>query len=77
MNTQNGEIAIEHGVPIPPKREKLGVGRIVREMQVGDSFVATQRQRNAAFATAHTCGIKLTSRRLDDAEDQIRIWRIK
>jgi len=75
--SSNITIAIEHDVPLPPKRNRIGVTDAVRKMKIGDSFLATQRQRNAAFAAAHGLGVKLTSRRMNDELDQIRVWRIK
>lgn len=75
----NGEIKIEHNIPVPDglHHRASALSRTLRLMNVGDSIVVTQRQRNAAFAIVHKTGVKLASRRINNEEDQIRLWRIK
>jgi hypothetical protein len=69
---------IEKGVPIPPREGRTRPDSFaghLRKMEVGDSIIVNQRQRNGAFASAHTLKIKLLSRQQSDGT--IRIWRIE
>jgi hypothetical protein len=69
---------IEKGIPIETrkgrKREDC-VANIVGKMEIGDSVVATQKQRNGMFAASVYYKVKLLSRTQQDGT--IRIWRIK
>jgi hypothetical protein len=77
MNTEPPP-KIEKGIPIPAQRRALREGSlasVIRKMEVGDSMIVTQKQRNGAFAIAHPLKIKLLSR--TQADGTVRIWRIK
>jgi len=72
----NEPVKIEHGVPIPPKKQsKWAVA--LRAMNVGDSFTVNSRQAVVRVSEiARTiCGYKITTRQIE--QGVIRIWRIQ
>ena len=68
----NGEIKIEAGIPLPPKRHTYPFG----EMKVGDSFFAenTNSVRQGSARASKETGKKFTCRTVDGG---VRAWRIE
>lgn len=75
----NPKLKIEKNVPIPTfggrRSDPNSVSATIRKLKVGESVVLSERQRQAAFAAAHTIKFKLTSRLV--GHNQVRVWRIK
>jgi hypothetical protein len=72
----NGEIPIEHDIPLPSTFVKsTPLGRALNKMKVGDSIVIALKDRPTAISSARYRQIKITTRTI--GENTIRIWRIK
>ena len=73
----NWEIKIEHGIPFPigGKGSASSIRETIKAMEVGDSILVTERQRQACFAAANDFKMKLTSRLVEG--NLVRVWRIK
>jgi len=68
----NMEIKIEKNVPMENDRAK-GVTAILREMEVGDSFVVAEVKRMGIGTCARQVGIEITTRKQPDGT--VRVWR--
>lgn len=69
----NKPIKIEKGIPIAAHPIWGGQTKLLRSMQVGDSFVVPKTKRNGIASCAKSAGIKIVTRSISGAE--IRIWR--
>lgn len=72
----NGEIKIEHGIPIPEKWGASRWKRLIAQMQVGDSFVVQTEVERRAIYHRNKSGVTMTSRKLDKGQGW-RVWRVK
>lgn len=72
----NNDIKIEKGIPLPEPRTIRGsISSVIKKMEVGDSILVTERQRQAAFASAHDVKVKLTSQHVGNGK--VRVWRLQ
>lgn len=70
------QIKLERGIPIPENsRERGGLTTLMRQMEVGDSFLWPRMRLSNAWVTAKRLGIKLTSK--GESATHTRVWRIK
>ena len=67
------DIKIEKNVPVPPSR-KFGMGQIIRELEVGDSFLFTTDKPQNVSAVFKSVGYKSAMR--DQKDGTYRFWRI-
>lgn len=73
--SDNGELKIEKGIPLPNKKGISGsVSDVFKQMAIGDSIVFPAKNRSMMFYLQKTTGFRLTSRRIN--KDEVRIWRI-
>lgn len=73
----NGEMVIEHGIPVPTPGGRDGIYcKVLRKMKVGDSVVLplTTNRANQAAAYAFGGSGKSACRTV---ENGTRVWRIK
>ena len=70
------DISIDKGIPMPERRSGWGkFGNTVREMEVGDSVLVTERGDVPNLqASARRIGLRMTSRKV---EGGWRVWRVK
>ena len=67
---------IEKGIPhVGSRGRQLGFVDALRQLEIGDSFVASGKyKRSQAYAAARRIGIKVSASEI--APDKFRIWRI-
>lgn len=74
----NGELKIDKGIAIPPRRERIGMAATLRRMEVGDSMLIAKEMcgdKNIARMAGYALGIGCyVTRKVDGG---VRIWRIK
>jgi hypothetical protein len=75
MKTLPAEMVMESGIPIPAQRPRSELGKTIVAMKVGNSFVVTDKHRNALYSHARYYGRKISIRACDDG--MIRVWRTK
>ena len=68
------KLVIEHGIPIPPTGNRVGITDALREMLPGDSFLIDLKQRYIVTSCAQKIGIKITCRNI---EGKLRVWRLE
>lgn len=71
-------LPIVKGIPIPGGVYKRGHGLVretLKNLQVGDSFLASNTQANKAQSLAKQLGIEVTTRAAGDGKR--RVWRVK
>ena len=66
---------IEKNIPIPKLIRNGKNINILRQMEIGDSFVFEGKSRSLFLVPARRIGIKLTTRKI--GHDKFRLWRIK
>lgn len=76
----NNEIKIEKNIPIPPGRNKSELGKAIRLLKVGESFLAPANTVHGTISThARRVNIKYTTRvEYPEGKDnipRIRVWR--
>lgn len=69
-------IQLDRGVPIPEQRRRKSYP--FRDMEVGDSFFATETSIVRIHAAARNYkGVRVTCRtRIENGEKGVRVWRI-
>lgn len=69
------DIIIEKGIPIKPILSRVnGVAAVLKQCEVGDSFLWTVKNQSNLHASAKYVGYKIVTRKQPDG--QYRIWRI-
>jgi hypothetical protein len=67
-------ITIEKNVPIPGIWTRAGgVTATLRSMEVGDSFLAPQKQRSSMAQFAKRAGCRVVTRK---EGDKVRVWKV-
>lgn len=67
-------IQIDKNIPMPSgPNGGTGVTAAIRSLQIGDSFVIPESQRNAVGPAASKLGFSLLTRKQDDGT--VRVWR--
>jgi hypothetical protein len=73
-------IQIDKGIPVPQSSKAPKWGPVLKEMEVGDSFLLTEKMGNPTnmksniWRTAKGLGYRLSSRATDDG---VRVWRVE
>lgn len=65
---------IEKNIPLPDKKSGKNI-RLLKSMEVGDSFVIEIKSRSSFLISAAREGIKITTRSIGNGK--IRVWLIK
>ena len=73
---KNGELKIEKGIPVPPRKEKTGYANVIRKLKVGDS-VLIPGPSAAAYNSIHYTGGNRKTHTGRREKDGTRVWRIK
>jgi hypothetical protein len=73
----NGEIKIDHNIPVPSSRAwgTNPLTKALAQMAVGDSIVIPKVDRNRAISAANYRGRRVAMRTI--GEGLIRVWRVK
>lgn len=66
-------IQIEKGIPAP-KRSDTNISAVVKQLEVGDSFVVGEENISAIYQAALRANFKVSRRTTGDG--QFRVWRI-
>ena len=76
----NEEFQIEDNIPLPDLLSRGGKRwKFIRNLQIGQSFVAQDSDRPSVYRVAKHLNMKITTRRIPKQEgsiQQVRIWRI-
>lgn len=72
------EFEVEKGIPLPQPRRKTGFVEALRQLQIGESILATRKSITAVSSAVRYATIgttrKYTSRTVDGG---VRVWRIE
>lgn len=66
-------IEIEKGIPAP-KTDTINIAKLVRELEVGDSFVVESKRIPSVYQAAIRAKFKMSRRSIED--NKFRVWRI-
>ncbi len=69
---QTGEFKIVKGIPMPHKGNSSGIGKVLKEMEIGDSFFVAGRRPYGNILAYHRPK-KFATRAVKDG---FRVWRI-
>lgn len=67
-------LKIEKGIPIPPVRPQFDLDGFLRKLEIGDSFLVSDKKAHAVYCAAYNRKIKLTRRTVKP--HYIRYWRV-
>jgi hypothetical protein len=67
------EMILEKNIPIPPVAPRSNLGKLLRTMEVGDSFL-TSMPGVSLYSLARYHGVKIAIRTND--KGQKRVWRL-
>lgn len=69
-------VQIEKDIPMPKSKRSGAVMEILQQMEVGDSFIATDKIKfNSLYQTARRLNMSVAKREVEGGE--LRIWRTK
>jgi len=75
---QESEFIVEKDVPAPTSRRRRWA--FMEQLEVGDSFVCTEKDARTAFTVARNCGIvvsmRTVPRKVEGAKKRVRVWRV-
>jgi len=67
-------VQIEKGIPMPEAKRTGAMVKILEQMEVGDSFIATDQVKfNSLYQTARRLNMSVAKREVEGGE--VRIWR--